>query len=79
MEDLVKSHQNERSQPLHLLEVGVSGPPLVSAVNLRTPVELENGLAIDIAVEAVEHIESKHKKEFVISNSADLTNINNFA
>ena len=57
----------------------MSGPPLVSAVNLLTPVELANGLAIDIAVEAVAHIESKHKKEFVTLNSADLKNINHFA
>ena len=69
MEDLVKSHQNERSQPLHLLEVGVSGPPLVSAVNLRTPVELGNGLAIGIAVEAAALTENKLKKEFVTLKS----------
>ena len=71
MEDLVKSHQNERSQPLHLLEVGVSGPPLVSAVNLRTPVELGNGLAIGIAVEAAALTENKLKKEFVTLDSVE--------
>ena len=49
-------------------EVGVSGPPLVSAVNLRTPVVLGNGLATDIAVEAAALTENKLKKEYVTLN-----------
>ena len=56
----------------------MSGPPLVSAVNLPTPVVLGNGLATDIAVEAAALTENKPKKDFVISNFVDLETIDNF-
>ena len=50
----------------------MSGPPLVSAVNLPTPVVLGNGLAIGIAMEAAALTENKPKTDCVISNFVDL-------
>jgi hypothetical protein len=50
------------------MKVMVSGLHSMSAVNLRTHVELANGLATGIAVEAAALTENKLKKEYVTLN-----------